>query len=268
MSKKNVAIIIILIIALGSLGYFYIQLQTNFEQLSTSHTLSQETFVLIVNKYDALNMSHTSLQEDCASLTVQHSSLIEQNYTQYDSGYADGEDVGYSGGYDSGYAYGEDVGYSGGYDSGYAYGEDVGYSKGYSSGYGDGFDVGYAQGLDDSDGTGEALRDPTYAEMLEFIAWDTTDSNEYTSSYQCEEFSLDMKLNAIAYGYNCEMFYIKFTVSAHAIVFFDTTDRGRVYVEPQTDDVVILLIGESYSAINGFIPHQGDIIEWFDVLWW
>lgn len=252
MRKKNVAIIIILIIALGSLGYFYIELQTNFEQLSTSHTLSQETFVLIVNKYDALNASHTSLQEDYASLTVQHSSLIEQNHTQYDSGYADGEDVGYSGGY----------------DSGYADGEDVGYPKGYSSGYGDGFDVGYAQGIDDSDNTGEALRDPTYAEMLEFIAWDTTDSNEYTSSYRCEEFSLDVKLNAIAYGYNCEMLYIKFTVSAHAIVFFDTTDRGRVYIEPQTDDVVILLIGQSYSAINGFIPHQGDIIEWFDVLWW
>lgn len=47
-----------------------------------------------------------------------------------------------------------------------------------------------------------SLDDPTYEELCNFVASDSTDSNKYSvSNYNCEDFSEDVILNARAKGY-------------------------------------------------------------------
>ncbi|MGC8935909.1 MAG: hypothetical protein ACP5KV_00890 [Candidatus Methanomethylicaceae archaeon] len=77
-----------------------------------------------------------------------------------------------------------------------------------------------------------------------------------------------MKNNAFAAGYKCGFVYIKFKDSAHAVVCFNTTNRGLIFVEPQYDQIVTLKIGESYAAQNGYIlPSYDDKILSYVIVW-
>jgi hypothetical protein len=74
------------------------------------------------------------------------------------------------GNYDLGYVQGREVGYNEGNETGYQSGNNSGYSLGFSEGY--------VEGVIDGAGTGYNIRDPTYEEMVNFIATDKTDENE------------------------------------------------------------------------------------------
>jgi hypothetical protein len=167
----------------------------------------------------------------------------EGNAVGYENGYGKGYENGYGEGYENGYATGENHGYENGYYMGYL----DGYNAGYNSGYDNGYDIGYENGLDSVLGHGYSFRDPTYTEMKDFIARDTTDENLYTENYTCINFTADVIRNAKAENIRCAFVYLEFSEAAHAIVAFNTIDRGLIYIEPQNDEEVSVSVGSFYD---------------------
>ena len=111
-----------------------------------------------------------------------------------------------------------------------------------------GYDVGYTQGVEDGAGSGWYIRDPTYAEAIAFINSDRTNENGYADDYVCYDFTADFSTNAFQMGYRCGFVYIEFSDSAHAIACFNTTDSGLIYIEPQTDEIVDVAVGQIYLS--------------------
>jgi phage shock protein A len=117
--------------------------------------------------------------------------------------------------------------------------------------------------------------DPTYAAMQTFLAADTTDSEPYvTGSYVCWNYASDVIADAAKQHIRCGFVYVEFPGSAHAVVAFNTTDKGLVYIEPQSDEVVQLKTGVHYY--QSIIPKPGyhyaqpgydDTVKVFDVIW-
>jgi len=97
-------------------------------------------------------------------------------------------------------------------------------------------------------GYGYVLRDPGYQEMKAFLAQDETSEQEYLrNEYICVDFAANVKANAAEEGIRCAYVVIEYLgTTGHAIVAFDTTDRGLVYVEPQFDWDVEPEIGRRY----------------------
>jgi hypothetical protein len=175
------------------------------------------------------------------------------NATGYSSGYNvgfnDGYEIGYGEGNVTGYAKGYKIGYEEWYGKGREEGYNFGFLMGNDTGYTKGYEVGYIQGVKDGAGRSWNIRDPTYREMLDFIAEDQTDKNEYSETYRCFHFTADVKQNALKAGYRCGFVYIEFTFGSHAIVCFNTTDRGIIFIEPQTDEIVQVVVGKFYERI-------------------
>ena len=204
------------------------------------------------------------------------------NTTGYQYGYLDGSEDGYSSGFTEGYGDGNLDGYQTGFETGYSEGNDSGYETGYSTGEIDGnnsgyvagyeigfdwgnisgYDIGYLTGIEDGAGSGYTIRDPTYSEMLNFLGRDKTDDNEYVEDvYVCRHFTADVIRNAFDEGYKSYFVYIGFGNVAHAIVAFNTTSHGWIYVEPQTDDIVEPELGEVYwDRSKYYVPAYNDTI--------
>lgn len=112
--------------------------------------------------------------------------------------------------------------------------------------------------LINTDYTDRNLRDPTYLEMEEFLARDRTDSNG-DDSYICGNFANDVKKNALKEGIRCAGVIIRFgnekifgaEERGHALVAFETTDRGVIFIEPQKDKEVKVALGVRYFRDNG-----------------
>lgn len=191
----------------------------------------------------------------------------------YSKGFEEGKSTGYSSGYENGYSTGFTKGNASGYDIGYASGYDQGYSSGFtkgnSTGYNIGFDSGYLQGIVDGASRGFNIRDPTYQEAMNFITQDPTDKNAYVpETYTCFHFTADVKNNALKVGYRCGFVYIRFPDSAHAIVCFNTTDRGLVFIEPQDDGIMTLMIGQPYWDRTQYLaPDYDDTIVYYTIIW-
>jgi hypothetical protein len=164
------------------------------------------------------------------------------------------------------YMYGYQRGNEAIYNQGYNQGKEEGYQAGYKSG----FEAGYTPVPEQETSTGYALRNPTYQEMKTFIAQDTTNSMTYTEDgYVCVDFSAAVNNNAEAEGIRCAIVDIFHPEGyGHTIVAFETTDRGLIFIEPQFDREVELVIGKSYSQINNFTPApRDDTINRFVVIW-
>ena len=81
---------------------------------------------------------------------------------------------------------------------------------------------------------------PTYQQVLLFISRDHTDIKTHKWSYDCTEFTNELIANARDEGiFACtaELTYLD-GKSGHVLVTFNTIDRGIIYVEPQTDDIM------------------------------
>jgi hypothetical protein len=123
----------------------------------------------------------------------------------------------------------------------------LGYSEGESIGYQNGYDEGYIEGIEFISKNGFSIIDPNYNQVISFVDSDKTDQNEYSfPDYVCYDFTADLSNNAFESGYRCGFVYIEFHDGAHAIVCFNTTDQGLVYVEPQTDEIVEIDVGQPY----------------------
>jgi uncharacterized protein YukE len=110
-------------------------------------------------------------------------------------------------------------------------------------------------------GHGYTIKDPTYRQMLSFIEDDDTDKAKYiTGKYECVEFATDLCNRAEAKGIRCAYVSIRFPDGrGHAIVAFDTIDRGLIYIEPQYDDLVEIEIGKPFYKC--VVPKPGYVYE-------
>jgi len=183
-------------------------------------------------------------------------------YIVYNVAYAMGEATGYNRGYNVGYTIGQKAGYEEGYSlgktDGYSLGKQDGYDEGYGSGKADGYNEGYTLGKADgyeegakaSLGHGYTLRDPTYKEVIKFLRQDKTDRNKYIEDtygvYVCSHFARDVCNNAEEEGLRCAFVELRFPEEGHAIIAFDTIDKGLVYFIPQTDERVNPVVGKRY----------------------
>lgn len=205
--------------------------------------------------------------------------IIFGGYTLYNVAYLKGETAGYDRGYpigqEAGYKSGEADGYSNGYDEGYSLGKTEGYDDGYSLGKEDGYGEGYSEGIQVSLGHGYTLKDPTHNEALDFIKSDKTNENEYVEdAYVCSHFSRDVCNNAEAKGLRCAFVEVRFPESGHAIIAFDTIDKGLVYFDAQTDESVRPVLGKRYyqcivpkPGYSYAVPAFDDTINDILVIW-
>ncbi|MBN2463560.1 MAG: hypothetical protein JXB43_08205 [Dehalococcoidia bacterium] len=164
------------------------------------------------------------------------------------------------------YMYGYQTGHEASYNQGYSQGKSEGYDDGYKSGY----EAGLKPSAEQKISSSYTPRNPTYQEMKNFIAQDTTNSNKYNEDeYVCTDFAAGVNNNADAAGIRCAILDIFYPEGyGHTIVAFETTDRGLIFVEPQFDLEVKIIEGQSYSQINGFTPPpRNDIINRFLVIW-
>jgi hypothetical protein len=104
----------------------------------------------------------------------------------------------------------------------------------------------------------DGLRDPTYLEALDFIRSDKTDRNQYNQSYRCMNFADDFVNDAFRAGYRCGYVIIEFSDINHAIVCFNTSDKGLIFIEPQNDQIVALATGK---------PYLGRTVLRFSITW-
>jgi hypothetical protein len=167
---------------------------------------------------------------------------------------------------------------------GYAYGHNNGYQAGYTSGQGlaatqqsvqwekESYQAGYKDGHDSvqKEANIYKLHNPTYDEMMNFLAADPANNKQYVEDqHMCVDFVAEVKNHAEAQGIRCAMVYIMNSEGiGHTIVAFETTDRGLQFVEPQYDRVVKLVVGESYSQLNNFMPEPNDdVIRRYVIIW-
>jgi len=165
--------------------------------------------------------------------------------------------------------------YEDSYDNGHAQTYDVGYQKAYGEAYDKGYDKGYEIGLETGFREGVAtrveLRNPTYKEMKEFLARDKTDSNLYVvGEYVCSDFAAQLNNNAEANGIRAAYVRIRSKEWGHVVVAFETVDRRLIFIEPQSDREIELVIGEpfpwySVGAISPLSPYD-PLIE-IQIIW-
>jgi hypothetical protein len=99
----------------------------------------------------------------------------------------------------------------------------------------------------------KSLTNPTLAELKKFLIEDNTDKLEYiNNSFVCLDFANTFVKNFMREGYySCEATLIfDGGEMSHAIVAVNTTDRGLIYVEPQTDQIIYNInIGDNYCSL-------------------
>jgi len=93
------------------------------------------------------------------------------------------------------------------------------------------------------------LKNPTFKELRDFILRDPTNRNEFVlNQYECRHFATEVNNNAEANGLRSAFVLLGYDRGQHAVVAFDTTDRGLVYIEPQTDAAIHPEVGGSYQG--------------------
>jgi len=116
------------------------------------------------------------------------------------------------------------------------------------------------------------LKDPTYKETLDFIFNDTTNENTYhDTDYNCVHFSTDVNNNAEEKGIRCAYVELTFNYNyPHAIIAFNTTDKGLVFFEPQLDEIANVEIGKDYwgeCVENSTSKGAGNVVIDYKLYW-
>lgn len=92
------------------------------------------------------------------------------------------------------------------------------------------------------------LRNPTFEEMRSFILKDPTNHHEFIiNKYECRHFATEVDNNAKAAGWECGFALLCYAQGQHAVVAFNTIDRGLVFIEPQTDVAIDAKVGGTYQ---------------------
>ncbi len=167
------------------------------------------------------------------------------------------------------------IAYEGGYDQGYVETYEAGYQgahgEAYEKGYYKGYEIGLGIDYNGEVGRRVELRNPTYKELIGFLAGDKTDSNPYISGeYVCFDFAAELNNNADASGIRAAYVRIRGDEWAHAIVAFETVDRGLIFIEPQSDTEVDLVTGRPYPwwQVGATSPlRYAEVIEEIQIIW-
>lgn len=92
------------------------------------------------------------------------------------------------------------------------------------------------------------LKNPTFQELKDFILRDPINCNKFVlNKYECRHFATEVDNNAEAEGLRCAFVLLCYERGQHAVVAFDTTDQGLVYIEPQTDARIHPEVGGKYQ---------------------
>jgi len=92
------------------------------------------------------------------------------------------------------------------------------------------------------------LKNPTFQELRDFILRDPTNRNKFVlNQYECRHFATDVNNNAETEGLRCAFVLLCYDRGQHAVVAFET-DRGLVYIEPQTDAAIHPEVGGEYQG--------------------
>lgn len=165
--------------------------------------------------------------------------------------------------YDDGFS----EGYSQSYDIAYHEAQNEAYPRGYLKAY----EVSVLQDTVFQVSDRVDLHNPTFDELIEFLQSDTTDENFYeVGSYVCFDFAAELNNNADAAGIRAAYVRIRAQEWAHALVAFDTVDKGLVFIEPQSDVPVDLVVGQSYPwwKVGATSPMKSsDIILEIQYIW-
>ncbi len=91
----------------------------------------------------------------------------------------------------------------------------------------------------------------TFAEVQDFVRSDLTDLKVYSEEYKCVEFTDDFIRNAYFNGiFTCRLYLEYGKEDAHDLVAVKTIDKGVVYIEPQTDEIVYnISLGDNYCEL-------------------
>ena len=93
------------------------------------------------------------------------------------------------------------------------------------------------------------LKNPTFQELRDFILRDPTSHNKFIlNQHECRHFATEVNNNAESEGLRCAFVLLCYDRGQHAVVAFDTTDRGLVYIEPQTDARIHPDVGGEYQG--------------------
>jgi|WetSurMetagenome_2_1015567.scaffolds.fasta_scaffold498627_1 hypothetical protein len=92
------------------------------------------------------------------------------------------------------------------------------------------------------------LKNPTFAELKAFVLTDDTHRHQFIENvYECRHFATDMVNNAVDLGLNAGFVLICYNQGQHAVVAFNTIDRGLIYIEPQTNASIDVKVGGYYQ---------------------
>jgi hypothetical protein len=158
------------------------------------------------------------------------------------------------------------------YNAGYNRGLAKGNSSGYAVGFQDGQSVGFMDGQKTSLAQGYVVRDPTYLEMNNFLATDLTNLHQYNEDhYNCYDYAKDVCNHAQEQGIRVGFVYVELSGQyGHALVAFNTTDRGLIYIEPQGDLPVSLIRGQPITVDSPYWRYTTDMSDTvidFGVIW-
>lgn len=116
------------------------------------------------------------------------------------------------------------------------------------------------------------IRNPSYSEVIDFLKEDKTDEiNRTLYNYNCTHYARDVNNNAEKKGYRCGYVIVNpDETSSHALVAFNTTDKGIVFFEPQNDRRVNLSIGKDYwiDCIDPPIYGKEELIVNEYIIYW
>ena len=162
-------------------------------------------------------------------------------------------------------------GYQEGHAETYSDAYQVAYREAHSRGYDKGYEISLLRLLKGDAPSQVELHNPTYAELRQFLTRDQTDANPFVrGQYVCFHFAADLNNNAEASGIRAAYVRIHSEEWGHAVVAFDTVDRGLVFIEPQSDKDVELVIGRAYlwqSAGADRPVYYDSAIDEIQIIW-
>lgn len=161
------------------------------------------------------------------------------------------------------------------YDYGYTQTFDTTYKTAREQSFDDGYAKGYqiSQEIKADKPTARLVKmhNPTYAELMAFLVNDKTDEKPYIDGeYVCFEYAAELNNNADAVGIQAAYVRLRSNDWGHAVVAFQTVDRGLIFIEPQSDTPVELVAGKPYpwrevGATSPFTAY--DPILQIEIIW-
>ena len=110
----------------------------------------------------------------------------------------------------------------------------------------------YQELVDDNTENADTLINVNYATLISFIENDSGNSHPYNEAFVCSDFAFTLLHNASLQNISSGFVILNFhAVTEHAIVVFNTTDNGIVYIEPQNDEDItqyITILGVYYTG--------------------